>query len=89
MRIVLINPGKCSYSQGELKMAFEPKVGDTVLRLLAGQVPMKLKVTEVTDTLIVTGGGWTFDKATGAEIDEDLGWGPPPKMTGSFLVREQ
>ena len=33
---------------------------------------------------------WEFDKKTGAEIDDDLGWGPPTaeepnKMTGSFI----
>jgi len=60
------------------------KVGDTVTRLLAGTIPMELKVTEVTDDRIVCG-GWEFDKATGVEIDEELGWGPPPKMTGSFI----
>lgn len=28
---------------------------------------------------------WQFDKATEAEIDEELGWGPPPLMTGSYI----
>ena len=64
------------------------KVGDTVTRWLAGTIPMELRVTEITDTEILCGPrdvGWMFDKATGAEIDEELGWGPPPKMTGSFI----
>jgi hypothetical protein len=61
------------------------KPGDVVTRMLAGTIPMKLKVQSVTDTLIDC--GWTFDRKTGAEVDEDLGWGPPPKMTGSYLVR--
>lgn len=60
------------------------KVGDTVTRMLAGSLPMELKITELTDTLIVCG-PWTFDRKTGAEIDEDLDWGPPPKRTGSYL----
>jgi hypothetical protein len=60
------------------------KVGDKVLRLLGGSVPMWLHVTGLTDTLI-TCADWTFDRTTGAEIDEYLGWGPPPLMTGSFL----
>jgi hypothetical protein len=64
------------------------KVGDEVLRMLAGTILLKLKVTEVTDKLIVTGSGWTFDPATGAEVDEYLNWGPPPLMTGSFLTLE-
>lgn len=61
------------------------KVGDTVTRFLGG-AEMTLNVTEVTDDRIKCG-GWEFDKATGAEIDEDLGWGPPPKYayTGSFI----
>lgn len=62
------------------------KVGDTVTRMLAGKVPMHLRITEITDNLIVCG-DWRFDRVTGAEIDEDLDWGPPPKMTGSFLLR--
>lgn len=28
---------------------------------------------------------WTFDTKTGAEIDDYFGWGPPPKITGSFI----
>ena len=55
-----------------------------VTRLLAGTIPVELRVSEITDDRIVCG-GWEFDKATGAEIDDDLGWGPPPKMTGSYI----
>ena len=61
------------------------KVGDTVTRMLAGVIPMQLVVTFVGDGLIKCG-DWTFDQATGAEIDDYLDWGPPPKMTGSYLV---
>jgi hypothetical protein len=61
------------------------EAGDKVVRWLAGQIPMPLKVTRVTDT-VVECGPWTFDRTTGAEIDDDLGWGPPPRMTGSFIV---
>jgi hypothetical protein len=64
----------------------DAKVGDTVTRMLAGVVEMKLLVTDVTDTIIICG-AWTFDRETGAEIDHDLGWGAPPMMTGSFLVQ--
>ena len=61
-------------------------VGDTVTRWLAGTIPQELAITEITDDRIICG-SWEFDKATGAEIDEFLGWGPPPKftMTGSFI----
>lgn len=64
------------------------KVGDRVVRMLAGKLPMDLKVTKVEGN-IITCGWWTFDMETGAEIDEDLGWGPPPKWTGSYLVKEK
>ncbi len=30
-----------------------------------------------------------LDRATGAEIDEELGWGPPPLMTGSYIDPSQ
>ena len=35
---------------------------------------MRLKVTQLTAYRIICG-GWEFDRQTGAEIDEDLGWG--------------
>ena len=60
------------------------KKDDMVTRMLAGTIPMELKVTEVTDTKIICG-PWEFDKATGAEIDDYLNWGPSPKFTGSYL----
>ncbi len=58
------------------------QVGDKVTRVLAGTVRMELKVTEITDNTIVCG-WWTFDKATGLEIDEELGWGP--QGSGSYI----
>jgi hypothetical protein len=61
------------------------KSGDTVIRMLAGSIPMELRVQSVTPERVVCGGGWEFDVHTGAEIDDLLDWGPPPKMTGSFL----
>ncbi len=61
------------------------QVGDKVTRWLAGSIPMPLKVTAVTETIIECA-DWTFDRATGAEIDDFLGWGPPPKMTGSYII---
>jgi hypothetical protein len=63
--------------------AVEP--GDTVLRWLGGcSSPMPLSVKSVTANRIVCAGGWEFDRATGAEIDETLGWGPGG-MTGSYI----
>jgi hypothetical protein len=60
------------------------RVGDVVVRMLAGTLPMKLQVSEITEQLIICS-AWQFDKATGAEIDEELGWGSPPLMTGSYI----
>lgn len=77
------------------KILPEVCVGDTVIRYLAGEIRMPLKVTVVTDILIICGGteiehiGWWFDRRCGAEVDEDLGWGPPPKHTGSFILVDE
>jgi hypothetical protein len=75
----------------ETKELKDVVVGDVVVRNLGG-VLMELKVTDLTDELIICGGtkdehvGWRFGKKTGAEVDEDLGWGPPPKYTGSYII---
>ena len=64
------------------------KPGDVVTRILGG-APMQLEVTSVDDTLIHCGDpgvGWSFDRITGAEVDDELGWGPQYRMTGSYLV---
>lgn len=63
-----------------------PKAGDTVFRMFAGVVEMPLVVSSVTADRIVCG-AWQFDQRTGAEVDDGLDWGPPPKRTGSFLRR--
>ena len=60
------------------------KIGDTVTRVLCG-LRIKLKITAIDETTI-TCGAWKFDKATGAEIDEELGWGPPPLTIGSYIT---
>ena len=49
------------------------KPGDTVTRLLAGIIPMPMTVTAVTPDRIICG-AWSFSRANGAEIDEELGW---------------
>jgi len=61
------------------------RVGDRVLRLLAGLVPMPLRVTGLDDELIHCG-PWRFDRDCGAEVDGELGWGPAHGITGSCLV---
>jgi len=57
------------------------KAGDQVHRFL-GLVPMLLRVSQVTPDRVICG-AWEFDRATGAEIDEELGWGTGG--TGSFI----
>lgn len=61
------------------------KVGDLVGRNLGGAALMLLKVTAITDDLIVCG-AWTFDIRTGDEVDDDLRWGPKYGITGSYLL---
>jgi len=69
------------------KKLAEIAVGGFVLRWFGGiPKPMRLKVTQLTADRI-TCGAWEFDRQTGAEIDEDLGWGPGG-VTGSFLEPE-
>ena len=65
------------------------KPGDTVRRMLAGVITMDIKVTSVTDKLIISGkdedSGWCFCRKTGVEVDKLLGWGPDTH-SGSVLV---
>lgn len=49
--------------------------GDIVVRWLAGAVPMELVVTDVTAHRIICG-PWEFCRLSGAEMDEELGFGP-------------
>ena len=58
------------------------KVGDTVTRMLGGSIPMELVISRIDD--VIECGPWTFNKDTGLEIDEDLGW-DGVRITGSFL----
>lgn len=61
------------------------KEGDVVERFGLGK-PMELKVTVVTPDIISCGGinGWNFDRETGFEVDEDLGWDGKVR-SGSFI----
>ena len=59
------------------KRLSEIAAGDFVLRRFGGvPKPLRLKVTLVTADRIICAGGWEFDRQSGAEIDEDLGWYP-------------
>lgn len=72
-----------------MKTLHDLKEGDRVIRELGQGGPrMVFTISTVDESTIYIGGpeGWKFDRATGAEIDEDLGWGPPPLMTGSCIV---
>lgn len=73
----------------KLRKVQGPTVGMIVTRWLAGVVQQDMKITAVTDEIITCDEMWTFDRKTGAEIDEDLGWGPPPRSTGSFITEKE
>lgn len=47
------------------------RIGDEVTRMLAGVIPMQLKITDITPERIICG-PWEFDKQTGNEIDDDI-----------------
>lgn len=59
------------------------RVGDPVMRWLAGICPMPLTVSEITPDLIRCQ-LWDFDPINGAEIDERFGWGR--ELSGSFIL---
>jgi hypothetical protein len=62
------------------------QVGDVVTRMLAGEVPMELKVTKIDGSIWCN--SWQFHKETGAEIDEDCGW-DGVNNTGSYLKAKE
>lgn len=53
----------------------EVQVGEIVCRYSNGVLLMALTVSEITEDRIICG-PWTFDRSTGAEINEQLRWGP-------------
>lgn len=62
------------------------RVGSIVTRNMHGIIN-KLKVTEITDDLIICGGpgGWSFDKKTGWEVDEEMS--QPPSYLEEYRIR--
>ena len=67
---------------------WSPEVGEFIVRDMAG-ICMTLRVTSITDDRIYCGEpgiGYCFDRATGAEIDEELGWGPYFGVSGSRII---
>lgn len=64
------------------KSILDVKVGQKVIRYISSaRIPMPMLVTAVDETLIYCG-DWTFDRRTGAEIDEALGWTGTPDASG-------
>jgi hypothetical protein len=49
------------------------KIGNTITRTISESIDMSLPVTNITEDKIVFG-DYEFDKETGMEIDELLGW---------------
>jgi hypothetical protein len=58
-------------------------VGDTVIRMLAGSVPIELEVTAIDDVHFHCG-PWKFRRDTGAEVDEGLSFDGLTR-TGSYI----
>ncbi len=46
------------------------KIGDVIERMLGFAIPVYLNVVDVTENIIDC--GWTFDRNTGLEVDEDI-----------------
>ena len=61
---------------------------DQVLRSFGGEPTTTMTVTAVEPARHLLR-PWRFDAATGAEIDEELGWGPAHGVTGSHIVPMQ
>ena len=61
-------------------------IGAKVTRIMAGQLMMYLKVSEVTEKRIICG-PWEFSRENGMEIDEDLGW--DENGSGSWLLSQE
>lgn len=81
---------------GDMTMSFKDlKVGNRVDRYHGSGFFMEMEVVGFGDNLLVCAavqpggglfmGGWTFDMATGAEVDIDLEWGPKWGKTGTYL----
>lgn len=68
-----------------MKTLLELRPGDMAHRMIAGgKLLVVLRVTGITDDHIICG-PWVFDRTTGAEIDDDLHWGPKYGFTGTYL----
>lgn len=66
------------------KTLFDVRIGDTVFRFLGSiATPLPLRVSAVTEERIICR-DWQFDKRTGAEVEELLGWGPA--LTGTYIL---
>ena len=75
------------------------KIGDRIDRYLGSDFFMEMEVVGFDDNLLVCAavlpggglvmGGWTFDMATGAEVDLYLEWGPKWGKTGTYLKEKQ
>lgn len=59
--------------------------GDKAIRLLAGRIPTEITIKTVTEDRIISDCGWEFDRTTGFEIDEELGFSPETGTIVSLL----
>lgn len=77
-----------------MMMDTDIKVGDRLNRMFGnGEFWMEMIVIDLVDANIICVPSaapsfpdkWTFDRATGAEVDVGLEWGPDFGKTGSYL----
>lgn len=67
------------------------KVGQKVIRHVAG-IEHALFAIKIENGIAKCGPkpestwGWDFDMSTGAEVDAYFNWGPPPLLTGSYIL---
>ena len=81
-------PPRLTPLQKQKLQEFQP--GDTIIRLIDGSIPHTVRVCKVTVSEIICGfcnhhdEMWVFNRSTGAEVDEELGW-DGVKKTGSII----
>lgn len=79
---------KCTDEAKDLALKYgklsQLKAGDTIDRIMGPGLVVPLIISKIDEKLIHCG-PWKFDKLSGAEVDEELGWGPEFGQTGSWI----
>lgn len=78
---------KIKYTPMSKEALLAIKKGDVLERMLAFQIPIYIIVQEVTNDVIDA--GWTFDRNTGLEVDEDIPTPPEISYIRRVMTDEQ